>query len=109
MTQKHTPGPWRAENGSAVRDQNGHTVCLLATGPAIRGGYRTAEEIEANTRLIAAAPEAIEALEAMLLEYSLENIGVDAAMRRQAARKAALAALAKAKDLSESAKPDSAA
>ena len=57
---KHTPGPWTYEqisNNAYVIDENGSAVML----------YRNPDdEMKANARLIAAAPELLEALEGML-------------------------------------------
>jgi DNA repair exonuclease SbcCD ATPase subunit len=57
---KHTPGPWNAvelEDGNIVTGNTRHcgNVCELDLGT----------ESEANARLIAAAPELLEALERM--------------------------------------------
>ena len=50
----HTPAPWSRNSDDDIHDANGDVVCG-ANGP-------TAEEQEANARLIAAAPEMLEAL-----------------------------------------------
>ena len=58
----HTPGPWDVEpKGSRhfVDGADGLTVAYLD-----RAGVRERSEIEANARLIAAAPTLLEALEA---------------------------------------------
>lgn len=54
---KHTPGPWKytisaKHNRPQISGKDGHQICLLW-----RDG-----EMEANARLIAAAPELLEAL-----------------------------------------------
>ncbi len=63
---KHTPGPWahgkRTENYIGVANEYGAGVCRIDLHP---GGIS-----EANARLIAAAPEMIEALEGFILEFS---------------------------------------
>ena len=59
--RQHTPGPWDVEpKGSRhfVDGADGLTVAYLD-----RAGVRERAEIEANARLIAAAPELLEALE----------------------------------------------
>lgn len=72
----HTPGPWRVDDGDRVVGPMGNTVAdcpgysVKATNPLHqqRGGR------EANARLISAAPELLEALEALLAErYALEE------------------------------------
>lgn len=64
MEMKHTPGPWQAvKNGvcqSAVQASNGTWITHDA------GEELSCNEAEANARLIAAAPELLEALQAML-------------------------------------------
>lgn len=63
---KYTPGLWTVESdeGTIVRDCDGGAVCQLKY---LRGRYglngrRTDEEVSANARLIAAAPELLKAL-----------------------------------------------
>lgn len=70
----HTPGPWAAKlldgaqrQDSIVRGGDGHALvarCWEASGQAL-GNITTAEAF-ANARLIAAAPELLEALEAII-------------------------------------------
>jgi hypothetical protein len=70
MTQ-HTPGPWKMD---AMRDGAGHN--MITVDQDIKGPYREIcrsydiepddlEETKANARLIAAAPEMLDALKAM--------------------------------------------
>ena len=62
MTQKHTPGPWGVANsgGRVIRAGMVHpaTIAVLETVP-----LKISDEIIANARLIAAAPELLAALE----------------------------------------------
>ncbi|MFA5898819.1 MAG: hypothetical protein WC829_06865 [Hyphomicrobium sp.] len=59
--KKHTPGPWRVIRQNDIPtavmaphpDLGGYGVCLIVVGP----------EMEANARLIAAAPALVEALQ----------------------------------------------
>lgn len=55
---KHTPGPWVASwrDYGGVIGKDGYVVAQAAT-------FRNKEVIEANARLIAAAPELLEALQ----------------------------------------------
>lgn len=66
MTQngKHTPGPWNAVNGTLVQSSN---QLAIADCWRIRSGVSPFDERQAaaNTSLIAAAPELLEALEAL--------------------------------------------
>ena len=89
----HTPGPWDVEpKGSRhfVDGADGLTVAYLD-----RAGVRERSEIEANARLIASAPELIDALEAVLpdLEHYVATHGPGPDKRLALAR----AAIAKAK------------
>jgi len=53
----YTPGPWEADtNRNHVVDTRGLTVAAISPGAA-----RSAEQRDANARLIAAAPELVEA------------------------------------------------
>ena len=55
MTANHTPGPWHVANGVQIRGEREQ----IAKVWMMRGG-----EGNANARLIAAAPELLEALKA---------------------------------------------
>jgi hypothetical protein len=84
-----TPGPWEARTfaiygGANMRDRIAHTGGGLPP-PRVR-------ESDANARLIAAAPELYEALEA-----TLEFLGEIGAGPRKALREQVQAALAKAR------------
>ena len=87
---KHTQGPWTYEqisNNAYVIDENGSAVML----------YRNPDdEMKANARLIAAAPELLEALRGMVaLEEENLRSGddIDVCFELESAR----AAIAKAK------------
>lgn len=79
MTTKHTPGPWRYEAG---RDGRPPYVIRRTEGGFVVVGM-TADRQEADARLIAAAPELLEALQKLLdlqvakkeLEYLDKGIG----------------------------------
>ena len=92
---KHTPGPWRVVdswNDYMVESQNGEEI-IWQDGP-----HQTPAIKEANARLIAAAPDLLEALEHMLHRAHPAYVGNDY-MREKliAARETARAAIAKAK------------
>lgn len=64
-TTKHTPGPWKPENGYSVwaTDKDGmekRVAYMDRNHMDLKGG-----EPEANAHLIAAAPDMLEALEVM--------------------------------------------
>lgn len=68
-TQTHTPGPWRADildsyGRFEIRQSDGGR--MFAQGRSWGDGA-TAETQEANARLIAAAPDLLAALEAMVI------------------------------------------
>lgn len=66
-TQMHTPGPWKVEGGYCVTDNNGINILGETLSDAIG-----LEEHQANARLIASAPDLLEAVRA-LLEMITDN------------------------------------
>ena len=68
MGATFTPGPWVANNHMFIKAPNGFTVALVR-GPSGRGKeyYEGLPYCQANARLIAAAPELLEALDAVEL------------------------------------------
>lgn len=72
---KHTPGPWRLSDESPriiKKDFRGigrDSGCLIAStmGRDDSGFYASNKEADANARLIAAAPDLLEALECMII------------------------------------------
>lgn len=66
---KHTPGPWR-ELVTRIDDANGYQICHLD----LHG--KSEAERDANRRLIAAAPDLLEALKEAepMLDAMLKNI-----------------------------------
>lgn len=68
MKTKHTPGPW--ETGTQTKGST-TLVSRIETGFAVAEmrNVHFREEAEANARLIAAAPELLEALQTFLTEY----------------------------------------
>ena len=81
-TNKHTPGPWKAEGWEnlVVNCAEGYTLTLAA-------GRKGAglEELQANARLIASAPDLLAALyasEIALRSCLRQNVQVDAAFEQ---------------------------
>jgi len=71
---KHTPGPWEYQEQSdaythIVRGPDNLFICQLA--------QTTSSEIEANARLIAAAPELLEALNGYMSAVDQMNLAMD--------------------------------
>ena len=81
MTTKHTPGPWHLFHGAhcglsiddgpgafsvgdAPTKESANILCSRYQWP------ERAEEMEANARLIAAAPDLLEALQVMVRDYA---------------------------------------
>ena len=71
VTTKFTPGPWKAckpmfdqqDIRQDPADWDGHGYQLICTVPQSTKGSHYGEMFQANARLIAAAPELVEALE----------------------------------------------
>ena len=79
---KHTPGPWRRAESYRPEIQNVGTSAqapyiLCADGrnvaAAMIGGFEDMAEVDANARLIAAAPELLEALVRLLAQAACEG------------------------------------
>jgi hypothetical protein len=70
--QKHTPGPWSAVGAFIENRNTGTAVCKTMCRFNEEGHFPVEAEADANARLIAAAPELLEALRgfANLAEYS---------------------------------------
>ena len=85
---KHTPGPWNIHYSKEIVSENGEYICGLPWST--------------NARLIAAAPDLLEALELLLEACSTGNFNNDGTQRgvrmpERAKVDAARAAIAKAK------------
>ncbi|MGN8346324.1 hypothetical protein ACLEJQ_22245 [Pseudomonas sp. SMV71] len=85
MTEhKHTPGPWvRCStapkiimSGSFIDGHQGYMVGSV-TGNDNSGYYASEQEAEANAKLIAAAPDLLEALEYLKRELILSDVDLD--------------------------------
>lgn len=98
MGHKFTPGPWEAERNSSYWEVRPHRkwnddhipysigdVCASEPGNP-DGGLQ-----EANARLIAAAPDLLEALEDMLEDFGLNYMDFDAYDAVTSKAKAAIA------------------
>lgn len=66
---KHTPGIWKVSGESVVASNGDYCIAVVESD----GGYEAPlEQREANARLIAAAPELLEALEEVSKKGCLE-------------------------------------
>ena len=100
MGAKHTPGPWSIDRTSERHGQRPYGISAGKRGPTPKkivnwGGMSApaSQESEANARLIASAPDLLEALETLtsvLAAPSLDRDAVEPAYRK------AVAAIAKA-------------
>jgi hypothetical protein len=86
METKHTPGPWTPEFGEAYRvrtQQDGGQVAILMNLKGRHGlaGRRNGDEVAANARLIAAAPELLEACQTFAEWLRREEAGFPAETR----------------------------
>ena len=59
MSAKHTPGPWIADGSMVVETANGDCIARIDE-------FAPDDVVEANARLIAAAPELLDAIHAAL-------------------------------------------
>lgn len=85
MAAKHTPGPWGQHRAAGIeyvhRDNNPHLPLARCYSGGVDGGRELArEEVKANARLIAAAPELLETVKA--LRESLVSAGVSGVSAR---------------------------
>ncbi|HCL3801970.1 TPA: hypothetical protein N2B48_006062 [Pseudomonas aeruginosa] len=63
---KHTPGPWCQDKWGSLMTEGGQDVLLRGITTISAGSDERIAEAEANTRLISAAPELLEALVALV-------------------------------------------
>jgi hypothetical protein len=90
----HTPGPWGPTNSDDLDDAPGYVVCTLDDGWYVSSEHKpTIGAIGADTRLIAAAPEMLDALEETVYMRGIPDDDED----RNGYEKRLMAAIAKAK------------
>lgn len=73
MSAKHTPGPWRYVRGNGSPTTGQHMIAGAKPGYLAEVRDCGSGNVEANARLIAAAPELLEALQ--LVVDTAENGG----------------------------------
>lgn len=82
---KHTPGPWREFMGDICASDDEIVICAMNKSCGARSSefytYSGKKEVaRANARLIAAAPELLEALDGLLEAITAENQHRDRAL-----------------------------
>lgn len=91
METKHTPGPWNINGQDLPNMPETGGVSVFASGEVIATAYR-----KSDARLIAVAPEMLEAVKA-LLEFDLEGADDGWTYQRRAAIQKLKRVIAKAK------------
>lgn len=95
MSAQHTPGPWHVGEGVAQRIIYDSRGWPIADAKLFHGNSRSGEDVP-NARLIAAAPDMLEALKAIIDNDGGEGSKHYHAIKLFDAREKARAAIAKA-------------
>ena len=71
---KYSPSPWIAkfEEAFRIKDIKGNTVCIMTH--LTKTGRRESSEVEANAKLIAAAPELLRVLEEISTHFDESSV-----------------------------------
>ena len=96
MSNAHTPGPWVLTISSGMVEKTEHTIAEIGTTGSYRGkvAYMQSaehidglgkEELIANARLIAVAPDMLAALKELLTDCPDETFRTGQALRRDQA------------------------
>lgn len=90
---QHTPGPWTAPS-AGIYTETGKMIAAVADPRMAKqacapGGHPNMDEGHANARLIAAAPELLEALES-LLNQNMAGVDLSARDRHELCKAAAV-------------------
>jgi hypothetical protein len=95
VSAKHTPGPWSIDRTGEHHGQRPYGISAGKRGPTPKnivnwGGIAApaSQESETNARLIASAPDLLEACRAGLYVAEAEGANATAALIRDAIRKA---------------------
>ncbi|KRU69629.1 hypothetical protein AN449_02525 [Pseudomonas aeruginosa] len=67
---KHTPGPWCQDKWGSLMTEGGQDVLLRGITTISAGSDERIAEAEANTRLISAAPDLLEALQVCIQQIT---------------------------------------
>jgi hypothetical protein len=97
MNTKPTQGPWAVNEFDDLDGDHHIQVCADGNGCPVAHLYENGRETRANARLIAAAPELLEALQAFInAEHLLPQLSGPAAVAVIEARVKAVGAISKA-------------
>ena len=97
MNVEHTPGPWglSSETSTIIKayDAFGETKIIIGSASGYKGSpfFPSDETADANARLMAAAPDLLEALQALLPDAVGNHIGGPDTQARIDAARAAIA------------------
>lgn len=70
---KHTPGPWQYESLPAVVTDANRCIIAVTVGPERTVAVADVKQQRANARLIAAAPDLLEACNRLLMQVEVEQ------------------------------------
>ena len=84
MNAKHTPGPWTRNRAINTVDMGRYSVIC----PFGADSKKHVSEIEANMRIISAAPDLLAALEAMIAKIDADKLPISCSLARAAIAKA---------------------
>ena len=71
MSTAHAPGPWTDDGPGIIHDRDARIIACLSNDAGDERPAWTDDEVEANGRLIAAAPELLEALKRLVQRAKL--------------------------------------
>ena len=84
MKAKHTPGPWTRNRAINTVDMGRYSVIC----PFGADSKKHVSEIEANMRIISAAPDLLAALEAMIAKIDADKLPISCSIARAAIARA---------------------
>jgi hypothetical protein len=84
MNAKHTPGPWTRNRAINTVDMGRYSVIC----PFGADSKKHVSEIEANMRIISAAPDLLAALESMIAKIDADKLPISCSLARAAIAKA---------------------
>lgn len=85
---KHTPGPWLQSSTVLVCDQEARVIANCTPMVDVPAIAIPLKDVDANARLIAAAPELLAALEGFIAEFGDKAVNANVQKARAALAKA---------------------